>query len=388
MHELDPADTDRMLKLRNKIFDNITREHWDAMGCIAVVAKHKDKYYGAIPLQYREFMINRRVSIPVVFENAVGVDEGMRGRGIGSAMIECAADLIKDRAYALCVYRGDERSEGYRFYRKTHHSDLYYVSLLKLRAKCQTEGLSEYSPNVEVYSWDKAIELEAQLLPLFRACYGNFGGYWKREKGFFKRIIKSHVYKNESCRLLLVRKKEQIVGYAITNADDYMDYYIYDIAAEESRFLKKLVSKIAFMARKNEQDPVMISNREHPYYRKFLSYGFVPEYNTPYIMARIIRPDHIFARLAGDTSIRRELGLVAVTPHRDLVLNRPQKAKYSATLFLKESQLCRLICCRLDLRNAIETNQIRISPLPNSLEQMLYSIFRFSPWASFRMDYV
>ena len=64
-----------MLEFRNEIFGFILREQWDAMDCTAVVAKRGRRFFGAIPLQYRELKLNRRVSIPVVFENAVGVAE-------------------------------------------------------------------------------------------------------------------------------------------------------------------------------------------------------------------------------------------------------------------------------------------------------------------------
>lgn len=384
IRELDPAETDEMLRFRNSHFGVISRQHWDAMGCTAVVARKGREYLGAIPLQYREFMINDRVSIPVVFENAVLVSEKSRGTGIGTAMLDNASDFLRDRVDAFYVYRGRERSAGYRFYRKTHHGDLYFQDTLTLVKPGGADN------DIEVHNWEKTIALESQLLSLFKACYRGYGGYWRRERGYFKRVVNSHIYKNRDCRLFLARRKENVVGYAITNprCKKWPGYCIYDIAAPEPRIMKKLLAKIEFMACKAKLPVTIPCNCEHPLYETLLNYNFEAKNNTPCIMARILRPDRIFARLAKKSFVLSELKLQALTPHRDVVLNEPEKAKNTVTIYLKEAQLSRLLSCRLDFANAVETNLIRITPIPQRIKNALDRIFRFSPWVSFGMDYV
>ena len=379
-----PAEIDDMLKFRNTIFGHISRSQWEAMGCTAIVAKKAKRLCGAIPLQYRQFKINPRLSIPVVFENAVGVSQGTRNVGLGSAMLDFAARSLRTSVDALCVYRGGERTAGYRFYRKTHHGDLYYFSTLILN---KPKGENN---NVNVLNVEEAIPLEKTLLSLFNSCYGRFGGYWQREMGHFRKIFDSHVYKNEDWQLYLLRNRSKILGYAIINPHDKVwgGFFVYDFVAPSSAAREALFAKIEWAAKRAKQPVTMLANREHPLFAPLTKRGYAVKDNSPYILARIIRPDRIFARLAQNSSLLKDLRLEAVTPHRNLVLNRPAQPRYRAKLYLKESQLSRLLCCRLDMARALETNLIRLSPLPSGLEKALGKIFRFCPWVSFGIDFI
>jgi GNAT superfamily N-acetyltransferase len=388
IQELDPADTNHMLEFRNRIFSTISRDHWEAMGCTAVVAKYRGSIRGAIPLQLRDFMLNPHVCIPVVFENAVGVAEKYRSRGIGTAMLNCAADFIQDRAFALCVYRSGERSDGYRFYRKTDHGDLYYATYLRLPVGSVSRSWSTIAQEVDVYPWNRAKNLEKELLSIFNACYGSYGGFWKRTEGYFKRVIASHVYKEGVVRLYLFRRKGEITAYSIVNPGDQEGCYIYDVTSRDRESFHRLMAKMALDARENGQDLKMLLNREHPFFRLFLDFGFEPESNEPYIMGRILRADRIFQAISHRSNINSLLELKAVTPHRDLVLNDPPSARHTATLYLKENQLSRLLFCRLDLSNALRTNLVRISPVSDRIASELCRIFAFCPWVTSRLDYI
>lgn len=382
--ELSPADTAQMLKLRNATFGNITEEHWRAMDCTAAVAKRGQRMDGAIPLQFRQFVIKPGCAMPVVFENAVGVRAAKRSTGIGGAMIESAATFMADRVDALFVYRGGERSDGYRFYRKTGHGDLYFVDRMQL---AKPRGRDN---DVEVLSWEDAVSLEAKLLPIFRACYGKCGGFWRRDRGFFKQIITSHVYKNDDCRLLLARRRGRIDGYAITNPQSRIwgGSCLYDFAAPAPAVRERLLEKLSFLAAKAKVPITIPANPEHPLYDWLLKRGFEGSDHGPYIMARIIRPDRAFARLAERSGIRKTLRLEVQTPHRTAVLNDPARPRRSAVLYMKESHLSRLLCCRLDFESALRTNLIRSSPLAAADRNALARVFRFSPWVTFGMDYV
>ncbi len=378
------AEIDDMLKFRNAIFGHISHSQWEAMGCTAIVAKKGKRLYGAIPLQYRDFKINPRLSIPVVFENAVGVAEKARGIGLGCAMLDFAARSLRASVDALYVYRGGERTAGYRFYRKTHHGDLYYNSTLILNKPIGANN------NVDVLSIEEAVPLEKTLLSLFNSCYGRFGGYWKREKGYLRKMFDSHVLKNKDWKFFLLRRRGEILGYAISNPQHpvHRGGCVYDFVGPGIAAREALFAKIEWIAKRDKQPVTMEANREHPLFQPLIKRGYTVKGNSPYIMGRIIRPDRIFTRLAQNSSLLKDLRLEAVTPHRDLVLNRPARPKYKAKLYLKESQLSRLLSCRLDMARALETNLIRLSPLPSGLEKALSKIFRFCPWVSFGIDYI
>ena len=373
-----------MLTFRNAGFWPVSREQWEAMGCVAVVVRKGEKLCGAIPLQFREHMINGRVSVPVVFENAVQVDKKMRSKGIGGAMLDEAERVLRNRIDAFCVYRGGERSDGYRFYRKAQHGDLYYVCWLRLeRPKGENNG-------VEMLQAQEAVALERGLLAEFKRCYGGFGGYWRREKGYFEKILASHVYRSEDWRLFVQRRLKQVLGYAMVHGQDPMSegFGIYDFAASTGAGQRALLGKIEWAARREKKRVAMLANREHPVFAPLLGRGYEATEYTPFTMGRIVRADRIFARLAGRSRLREELYLGAATPHRDVVLNRPARPKYWATLHLKESMLTRLLFCRLDMGNALRTNLIRLSPVPRGVETALGKVFEFCPWVYFGMDYV
>ena len=110
--------------------------------------------------------------------------------------------------------------------------------------------------------------------------------------------------------------------------------------------------------------------------------------NSPYIMVRILRPEKIFRRLAAGSPLLKTLRLEVRTPHREVLLNNPKGADHKATLFLKEAQLSRLLCCRTDFQNALDTDLIRMTRVPRNIEKGLHRIFQFSHWPVFHIDYV
>ena len=378
------AEIPEMLKFRNAGFGEISRPQWEAMGCTAVLAWKGNKIQGAIPLQFRELMINPRVSVPVVFENAVSVAEKVRSRGLGGAMLDHAERVLRNRIDALCVYRGGESSPGYRFYRKAGHGDLYYICHLSLK---HPQGRDN---EVDVVSAEEAVGLERQLLGQFKKVYGLHAGYWKREKGYFGTILASHVYTNSDWRLFLLRRKKAILGYAIANPHDPLGpgLGIYDFAASSPAAQQALLEKIEWVARRNKQTPAILGNREHPLFAPLGQRGYVCSEYSSFTMGRIVRADRIFARLASKSPLLHELHLGAVTPHREVMVNRPARPKYRATMYLKESQLTRLLMGRLDMASALEMNMIRLSPLPGRVEKALVRVCAFCPWVTLGMDYI
>jgi len=202
IYEYVPEELDEVLPFRNAIFGHMSRDQWEAMGCTAVVAREGERLVGFIPLQYRAQRLNQRASIPVVYENAVGVAEGMRGRGIGTAMLDEAARFMADRVDALMVVRGGERSQGYRFYRRAGHADLMYARTYALAANALAPGGVE---GLSVLKRDAWLALEPELLALYKRRYGRFGGGQVRDPGYWTRILDGHVYRERQWWLVVQR---------------------------------------------------------------------------------------------------------------------------------------------------------------------------------------
>lgn len=385
IRELRKRETDEMLKLRNSIFGNISREHWDRMDCTAAVAIRDGRFMGAIPLQFREQLIRPHLSIPVVYENAVGVSAEARGTGIGTLMLDAAAEFVADRADALFVYRGDERSAGYRFYRKTGHGDLAYIRDLELtKPRGRANGIGEFDARA-------AYRIETGLLRVFSRVFGGHAGFRRRGRGYFEKAIGAHIYINDDWRLLLSKKGGTIDGYAIINPHDRLKkgIVVYDYAAGSRAVFGALLEKIASIAQKvGTVVTFPCVSPENPYYRHLIGAGYVALVDTPYVMSRVLNGGNVYRRLMGNSKVLARVKLIAETPQRDMTLFNPPRAKTVARIFLKENQLSRLLAARLDLKTALAMDIVRLSEVPKDVLAALCRTFRFTPWAHFRIDYV
>jgi len=390
IREARQEEIDDCLRFRNTIFTPVSREQYEAMGNTAAVGRRGGEIWGFIPLQFRDLLISPGMTVPVVFENAVGVHESARGTGIGSAMIECAAGFIRDRVDALCVYRGGERTNGYRFYRRTHHGDLYYEQWLSWELSAAGTGKAgSGSDAVMSAPAAEAMRHEADLLRIFDLCYAGYGGSWKRRPGFFRTALASHVYGNGDWRLFTTRTGNVLEGYAIVNplCPRHDCPNIYDLAVGSDGALASLLAGIAAEYRAAYPRVGTAFPPEHPLYRRLLASGFTFAGDNTYAMARILNADRIFARRAAGSTLLEDLALTAVTPLRDVAINSPASPQHRATLFLKESLLSRLMLARLDLTQALRMNLVRMSPLPPEVESALAAIFTFTPWVCSGIDY-
>jgi GNAT superfamily N-acetyltransferase len=389
IYEYDPDEIDEVLPFRNAIFGDISHAHWEAMNCTAAVARDGEELVGFIPLQYREQCLRPGLTVPVVYENAVGVAEGRRGQGIGSRMINAAAGFVRDRADALFVIRGSERSEGYRFYRKTGHGDLSYMSFYNLPPEVGWPAAEE--AGIEVLDRDRWLDLEPQLLALYEQRYGRFGGGWQRGPGYWHTILDAHVYRDRKWWLIaLGTGPERVRGYLVASYglwDASPDLVVYEVVGEDDAAVASLLRYMR--ARANSErfrvPYVSLANPVRPLLREM---GFEESESSPHIMARILRPDRIFQRLAVGSNLMDTLALTVSTPHRALAVNAPPDPRYTVRLEMKESLLSRLFCCRLDLEVALETEMVRWNGRDLALKRELCDVFSFADWVQWFTDYV
>ena len=214
IYEYHPQEMDQLLAFRNSIFTDLTPAQWQAMDCTGIVAREADELVGFIPLQYRQQCLSARVSVPVVYENAVGVADSKRGQGIGTKMMDAGAQFINDRADLMLVIRGGERSQGYRFYRKSGHSDLMYACWYSLDPEVDWPAADETGiAMVRPKQW---LDLEPQLLALYQRQYGLFGGGRQRARGYWRQILDGHVYAGSKRWLVtLTGESGCLLGYLV-----------------------------------------------------------------------------------------------------------------------------------------------------------------------------
>ena len=116
--------------------------------------------------------------------------------------------------------------------------------------------------------------------------------------------------------------------------------------------------------------------------------GFAEGESGPHVMARLLRPDRIWERLALGSALLDTLALSVVTPHRVIEVNDPPNPCYRVRLETKEQFLARLFCCRLDLDAALETELVRWRDPDLGLRRELCRIFAPCDWVQWFTDYV
>jgi hypothetical protein len=340
-------------------------------------------------------MLNARVCIPVVYENAVGVAEGRRGQGIGTAMIDEAARFMSDRVDALMVIRGGERTDGYRFYRKSGHSDLMYGCWYYLEPEVEWPAVDERG--LAVIDRKRWLALEPQLLALYDRHYGRFGGGRWREPGYWAMILDSHIYGEHPWWLVTATADSgRLAGYLVA-AQGYWSsataLCVNEVVGEDEATVERLLRYARRFAPSGgsadggEQYLVPLVSLSNPVRPLLLRMGFAEGESTSHVMARLLRPDRIFARLAEGAGLTDTLALTVSTPHRVLEVNDPPDPRHKVRLETKEAMFARLFCCRLDLDAALDMELVRWRDPDPGLRRELCRVFAPCEWVQWYTDY-
>ena len=404
IYEYDASEIGEPLPFRNTIFGQITVDHWLAMNCTGVVAREDGELVGFIPLQYREQKLNARQSIPVVYENAVGVAEGRRGQGIGTLMMDEAARFMGDRVDALMVIRSGERTDGYRFYRRSGHSDLMYACWYYLSPEVEWPAVDSAAgaARISVIDRESWLALEPQLLALYERRCGGFGGGQRRGPGYWSMILDGQVFAQRKRWLVtMMTETGQLRGYLVAGQGVRSAAHavlVYEVVGEDEpavehllRFARQLCGELdgAMAARPDGAQLVVplvsLANPVRPLLRRM---GFAEGESSSHVMARLLRPDRIFCRLAEGTGLPEKVSLSVSTPHRVLEVCAPAQPRYTVRLETKEVFLARLFCCRLDLDAALDMELVRWRHPDAGLRRQLCQVFAPCEWVQWFTDYV
>jgi GNAT superfamily N-acetyltransferase len=375
--ELEPADAERALALRNTIFAPIDREKW-AQNPTAAVAYLGSELVGVIPFTIREFVIAPGVAIRVAMANSVGVADGHRGMGIGSRMLAAARGFLPRLADATFVYTATEAGgPQYRFYRRAGYHDLLYPRRMRRPTGAQEPAADR---DGALHPVQAALGLQNELLRVHRACFGAYGGTPPRGPGYWATAFEAQIFQAERYDALELAVLDGPDAYAFAGlragAAVVLEWAAVDEPAADR--LWRVVERLA--RRWGARETVVYAQElTGPFPASLPRAGFEPQPRDDVLCGHVLRPQEVFAaRCAG-------AGVAVWTPERELRLGDGQP---DLVLEMKESTLHRLLLAREDLSALVRRQYVTVRSGDADAIAAVSAALAPAPWIYHHLDYV
>ena len=378
------------LTVRNAIFPPLTVEQWlETTTMTGPIAYLGDEPVGCIPMDQRDFLIAPDTPIRGAFENAVGTREDMRSKGIGTAMIEAATEFLSDRIDALMVYRGAERTAGYRFYEKSGHRDLIYAR------STRWEDPSGSAGGVGLGGPDEIAADAHGIHDAFCATYKGAAGFPPRAPGYQAAQLNHQIYTVSPQGKLYFRYPDHgepeaycIVGMRETEQSGAVMNVLEMASRTGERAMKEVLSAVGADAAKRGACVTRYTSHDDPFRMVAREVGFVEELRRFMIMGQVVRPQVLFEKACTEMGLVEDLKVDVWTPTRDYTLYEGPRAKTELTIEGKDVHIIRMLCRRLGVRCAMERDLISVRNCTPEIAERLESALPFAPWAYHHIDYV
>jgi GNAT superfamily N-acetyltransferase len=392
VREYKPEDAEDLLKVRNAIFPPLTIEQWlsTSKTFTAALAYVADEPVGAIPFDMRNFLVAPGKVITVAQENAVGVREDMRSRGIGTRMIEAAAEFLRDRCDVLTVYRGAERSRGYKFYERSGHDDLLFLRQAIWREPCGQVS------DTAVFPVESADTEGSELLRVFEDRYGTMGGFPPRSSHYWKIQLHSQIYVVLPTDLAYLRypASGRLEAYALigqrleTSPEQTYPMAILEFAATSRHAARSLLRGLGAFASQRKRPVSAYVCWDYPFRDVLAEVGFEEEIRSFMIMGRVINPSRLLQRVVADLSALDELVVDVWTPRTEYRLHEGPAASKRVTLEGKNWVISRLLTRRLDVRSAVAHDLLTIRGGDDEVVDRLAHALPYCQWVYHHIDYI
>ena len=391
--EMMPADLDAALAVRNEVFPDtpIVAADWQRDGMLASIALLGDDVIGAIPLAVRDLVIAPGVVIAAPFENSVGTREAYRSRGVGAGMITAALDFMHDRADGLFVYRGGERTAGYRFYQRSGHH-----VLLAVRAHRLESPITHPAAVVRVTEGAEAVAAAGErMLPLFASTYGGLGGFPKRTARSCSRALASCIFAEIPTDFSLVstHDHDELVGYAIvgvrtTHVDGVAHVLEMATRAADLDLATSLLAGVGRFAAERRLTVEMMTSDDDPLLPALQASGFVAQPRDMFLMGQLIDVPRFFNRYWSDRVRLDGVGLRVSTPARDDVLREPDAGFPTLSLEMTEETLHRWLLGRVDLAARLREGTVTAYGAAGPACAAVGRAIPWTPWAFHYLDWI
>ena len=387
--EYQPEDADAVRDVLNVVF---SRAHmspgswarWTASDFTAPVALLDGVAVGAIPLHRRTLRVAPDAEAVAWVEHRVGVREDLRDQGFGSGMQSAAKEFLPGRGDVLFVYRGAERTDGYRFYDRNGLHDVAYIRHYALPPTEADASGTRWLGEEEFLAGD------AQWLLIFHNCYGRFGGYPQRRPGYLRDIIRSETWREamrHDFRYCVAEEHGQPVGYLVLgqrdDAQHVMELAVRDGSAARVRRLLAAARALGqpVHCRVSPATPMEDAVRE-------LGAPCPPREHAMMIMIHVLDVESAARKVWRDVPALGDAEVRVWTPLREGILHRPERPARTLTLELKEHMLSRLLMRRLNVAAAVAEERITLCGARPGDAEALAEALAPCPWVYHQIDYL
>ncbi len=383
-----PDEIADMLSIRNAIFPPISREDWLRFPSnTASMAFLEGIAIGAIPLDQRRFQVAPGVVIDTAFEHAVGTRADFRSRGVGGAMIDAAREFLRDRAEALMVYRGAERSAGYRFYERTGHRDLVYMRPMTL----PPGGVQP--ADVAIGGLEECLALQEDMLRVFKAAFGEYGGFRPREIGYWEMALNDMIFTVIEQEVIFARfpKAGELQAYCIatirTGERAQEKITIMELAGVNDTATREVLRGIGNEGARRGWPVETIACVDSPWRSLMREMGFEEGVRHTMIMGQPIAPARLFEKVCADPEAVAGLKINVWSPGYDHTIFEGPRARREITIEGKELLLNRMLMRRLDVEAAVESELITIHNERGDDRERLAAALPYVPWEYHKLDW-
>ena len=393
--EYMPSDAASWLRLHDSAFPPISREYWAQWSAredvTAMVAVLDGEVVGTLPFHLRDYVIRPGVTIRAAFEYSVCVRDGMRDRGIGTGLMNCAKKLLPGRCDAMMVFRGAETVPAYNFYLRNGHYDLIFARSWSLAETAnRPTGRVELMPISELYQREKEVQ------EVFESAVAGAGGYVRRHPGFWQPMIENCNWEEvkHDMRFFLWEREERIIGYAVAGKQvggpvvDLLELVTCDGDVPRARILLNAVAAFAGAL----QSRVEAWYPDGGQYAEALrAVGFAPrsrQENSMMIMAYPLNADAIAQKAWVRADALKDAEVVAWSPQRTVALHKPLDPQRKIEIEMKDDLLTRLLFCRLDLVRAWESDLASVRGGGRAEVEAVAAAMPFTKWAYHHLEMI
>lgn len=365
---------------------NRTPATWQGNPMAAILAWDGDNLIGALPMERRVMRLGRGAVAKVLWISAAHVDEAYRAQGIGMKMDSFARDHFAAHFDAFFVYREDENSLAYNWYRKMG----YFPILPILAFSKDVGGVDIAEKSVVIESVEEAKQHGTALLACFETVTGQGGGYPIRAPGYWQRLFTAHYYKTYYAYSIIALPTDDgtsFDAYALlgrTNMRDGVDRFdILEFVADAGPAADRLHNAVEHRAQAMGLVNVRLQTAAAEPLRWWAEQnGYVSRGRRTNIMASLIDARaYLEGRVGG-----KALALSIETPARGQMMVTQNGAILS--LFMSDETLHQLAFNRLDVAVAVNEGRIAVLRGDGNGVSILGQVFGPATWRYLQADYI